>query len=284
MANEEQARYWGEEGGPRWVASEADHDLMLEPFGAAVVEALAPQPGERVLDVGCGFGATTAAVAKAVGPSGRVVGIDISAPMIERARARLAQSANGTAPVELVVGDAQTDDLRGPHDAVVSRFGMMFFADTPAAIAHISGAVRPGGRMAFVCWRDMSENPWYALPNSVIVGALPEPPPLPAPMTPSPFGFGNIAVVTELMADGRLGGHRGRPLRRRRPPRRRAAASRARSEHARTTLAGRLLFAQLPAERAEQVMGDVRAVLAHYEDDGVVRLPAAAWIVTARRP
>ena len=129
----------------------------------------------------------------------------------------------------------------------------------------------------------MSENPWYALPNSVIVGALPEPPPLPAPMTPSPFGFGNIAVVTELMAedgwvdiedvrfdvDVPVGGVRGLE---------------GALEHARTTLAGRLLFAQLPAERAEQVMGDVRAVLAHYEDDGVVRLPAAAWIVTARRP
>jgi hypothetical protein len=102
-------------------------------------------------------------------------------------------------------------------------------------------------------------------------------------MTPSPFGFGNIAVVTELMADDGwldiedvrfdvdvpLGGVRGLD---------------GALEHVRTTLAGRLLFAQLPAERAEQVMGDVRAVLAHYEDDGVVRLPAAAWVVTARRP
>jgi len=283
VANEEQARYWGEEGGPRWVAREADHDLMLEPFGAAVVKALAPRPGERVLDVGCGFGATTAAVARAVGPSGRVVGIDISAPMIDRARARLAQSGNGMAPVELVVGDAQTDDLRGPHDAVVSRFGMMFFADTSAAIAHISSAVRPGGRLAFVCWRDMSENPWYALPNSIIVGALPAPPPLPAPMTPGPFGFGNIGVVTELMAedgwvdiedarfdvDVPLGGVRG---------------VEGALEHTRTSPAGRLLFEQLPQQRAEQVMNDVRAVLAHYEDDGVVRLPAAAWVVTARRP
>ena len=182
-----------------------------------------------------------------------------------------------------MVGDAQTDDLRGPHDAVVSRFGMMFFADTPAAIANISGAVRPGGRLAFVCWRDMNENPWYGLPNSVIVAALPAPPPLPAPMTPSPFGFGNIGVVTELMAedgwvdiedarfdvDVPLGGVRGLE---------------GALEHARTSLAGRLLFEQLPAERAEHVMDDVRAVLAHYEDDGVVRLPAAAWVVTARRP
>jgi ubiquinone/menaquinone biosynthesis C-methylase UbiE len=125
-------------------ATYARNARFVSDLGAGVFELLAPQPGERVLDVGCGFGATTAAVAQAVGPSGRVVGIDISAPMIERARARLAQSANGTAPVELVVGDAQSDDLRGPHDAVVSRFGMMFFADTPAAIAHISGAVRPG--------------------------------------------------------------------------------------------------------------------------------------------
>ena len=283
MANEEQARFWGEEGGPRWVASEADYDLMLEPFGAALVEAAALQPGERVLDVGCGFGATTAAVARAVGPSGRVVGIDISAPMIDRARARVAQAGNGSAPVDLVVGDAQTDDLRGPYDAVVSRFGIMFFADTPAAIANISGAVRPGGRLAFVCWRDMNENPWYGLPYSVIVAALPAPPPLPAPMTPSPFGFGNIGVVTELMAedgwvdiedarfdvDVPLGGVRGLE---------------GALEHARTSLAGQLLFEQLPAERAEHVMEDVRAVLAHYEDDGIVRLPAAAWVVTARRP
>ena len=284
MANEEQARYWGDQGGRRWVAGEADFDLMLEPFGRAVVDALAPRAGEHVLDVGCGFGTTTAAVARAVGPTGRVVGIDLSGPMIERARDRLAKAAgDGLAPVELVVGDAQTGDLRGPHDAVVSRFGIMFFADTAAAIAHISAAVRPGGRIAFVCWRDMSENPWYALPNSVIVAALPSPPPLPSPLTPSPFGFGNIGAVTELMsedgwvdiedrrfdADVPLGGVRGLD---------------GALEHAQSSLAGRLLFEQLPAERAEHVMQDVRAVLAHYEDDGVVRLPAAAWIVTARRP
>src|SRR5262245_53769663 len=102
---------------------------MLEPFGVALVDALGPQPGGRALDVGCGFGTTTLAVARAVGPTGRVVGIDISAVLVDRARARLAGSDGDLGAVELVRGDAQTDDLHGPHDAAVSRFGLMFFAD-----------------------------------------------------------------------------------------------------------------------------------------------------------
>jgi hypothetical protein len=123
VANEEQARYWGDEGGPRWVASEADYDLMLEPFGAAVVEALAPQPGEQVLDVGAvasGDDRGRGAGGRAERPSGQDrhlraddrAGPGPAGPVGER-----------TAPVELVVGDAADHDLRGPHDAVVSRFG-----------------------------------------------------------------------------------------------------------------------------------------------------------------
>jgi hypothetical protein len=159
----------------------------------------------------------------------------------------------------------------------------MFFADPAAAIGHITASIRLGGRMAFVCWRDMSENPWFALPNSVIVAALPQPPPLPGPLTPSPFGFGDVGVVTDMMADAGWTDIEDRPFDAEVP----VGGVRGMEgalEHARTGLSGRLLDEQLPPERVALVMEDVRAVLAHYEHDGVVRLPAAAWIVTARRP
>src|SRR5688572_5230386 len=122
-SNAEMARYWTEDGGPNWVRDEAMYDLMLTPCNHALLDALDPRPGERVLDVGCGFGSTALAVSAR---GADVHGVDLSPPMIERARQR-AGAANATAT--FAVADAQEDPLGGPYDAVTSRFGVMFFAD-----------------------------------------------------------------------------------------------------------------------------------------------------------
>ena len=135
----DQARYWAEEGGPNWVRDEAVYETMLAPFDAVLLDALAPAAGERVLEVGCGFGATALALA---GTGAVVHGVDVAPAMVERARERTAAAGVVAA---FTVADAEVDPLGGPYDAVASRFGVMFFADPVAAFANMAAATRPGG-------------------------------------------------------------------------------------------------------------------------------------------
>jgi SAM-dependent methyltransferase len=135
------------------------HDRMLAPFLAPLIEALDPRPGERVLDVGCGNGALTLAVAERVGPDGEAVGVDVSPQMLAVARARAAGAGN----VSFRHDDAGTAALEG-FDAWTSRFGVMFFDDQAAAFANLAAGLRPGGRAVFACWRDLLAQQWLMLP------------------------------------------------------------------------------------------------------------------------
>jgi len=168
----------------RWVALEEAMDRALEPFGQAVIDRALVRPGERAVDVGCGCGATLVSLAAAVGPTGHVLGVDIAAPIIERARARAADLPQ----VELVLADAQTFAFSPDHDLVFSRHGVMFFQDEPAAFANLRSALRPGGRLAFVCWRRFEENPWMGLPFAELRKVLPDAPGAPA-QGPGPYAF-----------------------------------------------------------------------------------------------
>ncbi|HXU83397.1 MAG TPA: class I SAM-dependent methyltransferase, partial [Polyangia bacterium] len=149
------AEGWNAEIAERWVAIEEAMDRALAPLGDAAVARARPQPGERVLDVGCGCGPSTAALAQAVGERGHVLGVDIAAPVLERARARL----GGLPQVELLQVDAQSAPFTADHDLVFSRFGVMFFADFPAVFRNLASALRPDDRLMFVCWRRFEENP-----------------------------------------------------------------------------------------------------------------------------
>ena len=180
--NAEQATFWNEQGGPRWVQMERDLDAQLETLGRALVNHLALRAGERVLDVGCGGGATSLMIAEKVSP-GQVVGVDISAPLVARARERAAQVPN----VRYELGDAQTFAFdEASFDVVSSRFGVMFFADPVAAFANLRRALRRGGRIGFVCWRPVRDNPAFSLPMDAALPLLPDPPkPSPAHRGPS---------------------------------------------------------------------------------------------------
>ena len=163
-ANEEQERFWNDVAGPLWVAAEEETELHTGPFGEAALAVAAPGAGETVLDVGCGCGSTTVALAAAVGPGGSVLGVDLSAAMLARAQERAA--ACEAPQVRFRRADAQVADLGpGSFDLVFSRFGVMFFADTVEAFANLGRALRPGGRMVFVCWQAPSANPWMAAVN-----------------------------------------------------------------------------------------------------------------------
>lgn len=144
-----------------WLEIREPLERQLEPLGRAAIAALGPLPGERVLDVGCGIGATPLALARAVGPSGQVVAIDLLQAAIDMARADRGSPAN----LAFLCGDAQSYPFEpGSFDAVFSRFGVMAFADAAAAFANLRRALRPGGRLGFVCWRGLDENELDELP------------------------------------------------------------------------------------------------------------------------
>ena len=198
--NAAQLDYWNARAGLTWVRYQAELDRQIDVLGLEAMRALAPRPGERVLDVGCGCGQTSLELAAAVGPDGAVVGIDISTPMLEVARTRRPPGA--AAPVEFRLGDAQTEDFGAPFDAAFSRFGVMFFSDPPAAFGNIRRALRPAGRLSFVCWRSLEDNPWMREPLEAAAPYLPASAPAPsAADAPGPFAFADPVKVRRILAD-----------------------------------------------------------------------------------
>jgi SAM-dependent methyltransferase len=195
MANEEMRRFWNEASGPEWLSLEHEFDHALEPFGAELLRRAAPAPGEHALDVGCGFGTTAMGLATLVGESGRAMGLDISAPLLDRARRRAREAGIGN--VIWREGDAQDARLPAEHfDLVVSRFGVMFFDDPVAAFANLAGATKPGGRLRFVCWQPKERNPWYTFASRTLAPFVE----LPAPAEgPGPFAFAGADRVRDIL-------------------------------------------------------------------------------------
>jgi SAM-dependent methyltransferase len=197
--NRVQAAYW-EERSSSWIEAEEFTGQVAAPFGLRTMDRLTLEPGQTVLDVGCGTGATTVELAQRVSPGGAVVGVDIAPSMLTAARAHAARQR--AEAVEFVVGDAQTDDLGADRfDAVYSRFGVMFFADPPAAFSNLRRALRAGGRLAFVCWQDLFVNEWMLVPGAAAVGLTGEPPPMPGPDEPGPFSLADRGRIERLLAD-----------------------------------------------------------------------------------
>src|ERR1700755_3166224 len=193
--NADRVADWNGQSGERWIAHQAQLDARLAVFGQAAIEAAAPDTGERVLDVGCGAGASSLALAARVGAGGQVLGVDISEPLIGRARALAPQDT----PALFRVADASSAELpEGAFDILFSRFGVMFFDDPTAAFAHMRRALRPGGRVAFVCWRSAAENDWVRLPMGALKGILAPSAP-PDPEAPGPFSFGDRGRVSRIL-------------------------------------------------------------------------------------
>ena len=191
----QQVAFWNGEGGARWVEGQARIDAVLAPLADAVVAHAAARPGEVVLDVGCGCGGTTLTLAASVGATGRVTGLDVSVPMIEMARSR----ATGIANIDWIVADAASYAFApATVDLLFSRFGVMFFGDPAAAFANLRRALRPTGRLAFVCWRSLQENPWWMVPLRAVTTHVP-PPPRPGPEDPGPLSFADPERVTRIL-------------------------------------------------------------------------------------
>ncbi|HEX2812088.1 MAG TPA: class I SAM-dependent methyltransferase [Sphingopyxis sp.] len=274
---------WNGRSGEQWVANQARLDAMLDAFGDAAIEAAAIGEGEQILDVGCGAGATSQALAARVGPRGHVLGVDISAPLIDRAR----EAALAGAPLAFELADAGTAALPGQaFDLLFSRFGVMFFDDPAAAFAHMRGALKPGGRLAFVCWRGGAENDWVRLPMAAVADLIPLPPP-PDPEAPGPFSFGDSGRVARILTDAGFVDVSIAPFDHPVPfghgETREAAVDNAVDMAFQVGPLARLL-AQQPDEIRARAAAAVRRAFAAKPGDRSVMIDGAAWIVTARNP
>ena len=187
--NLDQVEHWNASAGETWAALSDRLDRMVGPLGELAMDALGLRGAEHVVDIGCGCGQTTIELGRRIGEWGEVVGVDVSVPMLEVAKARAARA--GLANVRFLETDAQTHRFEAASaNAVFSRFGVMFFSDPVAAFANIRHALAPGGRLAFVCWRAMSENPLMTAPLQAALPYFAEQPAQPAdPLAPGPFAF-----------------------------------------------------------------------------------------------
>jgi SAM-dependent methyltransferase len=195
--NTDQIAYWNGPNGQRWTDRQAEQDVLLAPISKALIDRAAAKAGDRVIDVGCGCGSTSIALAGQVAPSGFVLGIDISGPMLARAR----ELAPKGAPVDFVLADATVYpfDPQG-FDLLVSRFGVMFFAEPAVSFANLRRALRASGRVAFASWREPRENPWMMAPLQAIYQHVPKLPPQ-APEDPGPFAFASEERVNRILGE-----------------------------------------------------------------------------------
>jgi SAM-dependent methyltransferase len=200
-----QVEYWNGATGHKWRALQPALDATLAPLGQALLEAAAAREGERGLDIGCGCGDTSLALARAVGHRGRVFGIDVSRPMLARAEERRAEAR--FSHLTFHETDAETTPLPGsPADLLVSRFGIMFFADEARAFAALARALKPQARAAFLVWAAPEENPWLTLAMGAIAPLLPAAPPAPPPNAPGPFRHADPARLEALLRGGGFAG------------------------------------------------------------------------------
>ena len=276
MPNVDEIEYWNAEAGSRWAELQERIDRAFAPLGAAGLAAGAPQPGAAILDIGCGTGATSLALAAAAAPNGRVLCVDVSRPMLGLAQERAAKQQ--LTNMEFLLADASVHVFdASAFDLAFSRFGVMFFDDAAGAFANVRRALRPGARLAFVCWRSLGENPWFHVPIDALRPFAP-PQPKTVPDAPGPLSFADPDRVRTILAKAGYSDVKldlfdadlpfGAP----------AAAAEFVSK---VGPAGRLL-GLVPDRARADALGALDAALHPHIIDGEVQLRAGVWIVTAR--
>lgn len=195
---DDQPALWNGTSGCAWVDAQETLDRMYKPFEDLLVDAILTDAPSRVLDVGCGTGGTTVAVARRLGGAGECVGIDISEPMLAAARAR---AARDNAPATFIRADAQSYPFEpASFDAIMSRFGVMFFDDPVGAFDNLRRAAQEGAELRCIVWRSPEENPFMTTAERAAAPLLPIVPPR-VPDAPGQFGFANDARVNRILAD-----------------------------------------------------------------------------------
>lgn len=278
VPNARQAEYWNAPESRHWVDRQDGYDRMLAPFSSALLDMARIGADARVLDVGCGTGGTTCDAARAA-RDGDATGVDISQPMIDAARDRA--RALGVTNVAFDIADAQAHGFDSTFDVAISRFGVMFFDDPVAAFANVRRALGArAGRLAFVCWQPVFANEWMLVPTSALAQHVPLPEP-PAPGTPGPFSLGEKDRITEVLGGA---GYRDVVI----EPLEQAILLAGGGtvddavEFLRSTGMARLMLSDAPRDTTARALDAARDALRPYAADDGVRLPSAAWVVSAK--
>jgi SAM-dependent methyltransferase len=276
--NEDQRQRWNGIDGEYWINNQDRLDRTLAPVNGPLLEFAAPRAGSTVIDVGCGCGATTVEIARSVGPSGRVVGIDVSSGMLAVAAERLREFNNA----ECVLGDAAELPLSDlAAELIVSRFGVMFFGDPMDAFANLRTGLAAGGRLRFACWRPIGENPWLQIPLHAIYEHAPRLP-KPDPDEPGPFAFADPARVTSILRAAGFTAPSFTPLDVEMDIAAGGTLEDAAIQSSAMGPAKRALADQSDDIRAAAIES-IRRVLAPYASAAGVNLPGAVWLVAADR-
>jgi SAM-dependent methyltransferase len=277
--NEEQRSRWNGSEGEFWTQHCGRFERILAPVSGPLLAFASPRAGSTVIDVGCGCGSTTIELARAAGPSGRVIALDVSQPMLGLAADRLRDFSNTTC----VLGDAAEVALQDlDAELIVSRFGVMFFGDPVAAFGNLGSGLAPGGRLRFACWRSIGENPWLQIPLHAVYEHAPRLP-KPDPEEPGPFSFGDTARVARILTAAGFTA----PVFNRLDIEIDLAAGGSFEDAVMQSSAmgpAKRALADQPESVQSEALESIRRALAPYATPSGVKMPGAVWLVAADFP
>jgi SAM-dependent methyltransferase len=274
-----QADQWAGERGEKWNEHLDQFEGGIAEIGSALIAAAELTEGERVIDVGCGAGATSLEIARIVGDQGRVTCLDISPVLLETAKGRA--RARAIENIDFLIGDAtQADIPNADFDCLFSRFGIMFFDEPFAAFAHMHTLLNPRGRLNFACWGPLPENPWVTQPMSIVRQYVETPPP--EPRAPGPFAFDDPEYVTDILTragfidvsftpwhgEQLVGGPGSTPS---------SAA-----EFMMNALFVGEALAEQPQQIKDRALNELATLMADFQSADGIRMPATAWLVSAK--
>ena len=278
--NKNQKDFWSGKGGDIWVERQNVMDIMLSPLGEAALNKLNFNEEENVLDIGCGCGHTTLNIAKRIEPLGNVTGLDISEPMLERAKESAVEMSITNTTFKCV--DVQTEDLGDQiYSAAFSRFGVMFFEDSIAAFKNINRSLISGGCLSFVCWQSPAVNPWQSLFIQEIKKflELPSPP----PRSPGPFAFMESEYVFSILEESKfqdinIEGHEAEVN---------MFSGRSLSDSVKDYISINPVVTEMLRDSSEDqtteiVNSAIEAFSPYYSEKGLI-FPSATWLVTAKK-
>ena len=278
--NKNQKDFWSGKGGDIWVERQNAMDTMLSPLGEEALNKLNFNEEENILDIGCGCGHTTLNIAKRIGPSGNVTGLDISEPMLKRAKESAVEMSITNTSFKCV--DVQIEDLGDQiYSAAFSRFGVMFFEDSIAAFKNINKSLISGSYLSFICWQSPAVNPWQSLFIQEVKKFLDLP--SPPPRSPGPFAFMESEYVSSILEESKfqditIEGHEAEVN---------MFSGRSLSDSVKDYISINPVVTQMLKESSENQIAEIvnsgiEAFSPYYSEKGLI-FPSATWLVTARK-